>query len=115
MPRCKVCKDLDLDSEVLRYVDVDVPFIELESSAKGGTCSSCYLLSSAVANLKGLTVGREVDAVRLRLLESLAVQLRLRGGSLSDLFYLYVLPGKENLLCCLVTPLLAFLILRSTL
>jgi len=100
MPHCKVCKDLDLGSEALRYVDFDVPFTELESSARGGTCSSCCLLFDAIANFKDLAFGKEVDAVRLSPLESLAVQLRLGGGGLSDLFYLHVLPGRETSLAC---------------
>ena len=99
MLHCRVCKDLDVGSELLRYVDVDVPFGDLELSASGGTCSSCCLLFDAIANFMNPITGEKADAVRLAPLESLAVQLRFRGGKHSDLFYLHVLPGMKKLLC----------------
>ena len=99
MPHCKVCKDLDLHSELHLHhnVHVDIPFNELESSVRGGTCNSCCLLFDTITNSIGLNAGKGVDAVRLTLLESLAVQLRFGDNSgFSDLFYLHVLPGKRN-------------------
>ncbi|KAI9766855.1 MAG: hypothetical protein M1839_004760 [Geoglossum umbratile] len=96
MSYCEVCKDLDPGSELLRYVDVDVSFNALESSAGRETCNSCCLLFDAITHFVDPNSGKGVEAVRLTLLGSLAAQLRFGDGGFSGLFYLHVLLGKPS-------------------